>query len=77
MTTYRAIVSVTFDDDDLQELADNLGINAARLDPLEAINGSLDNIDLGSAWVEQLFKDGKPTVIRLSGGITVEINDHE
>lgn len=77
MTTYRAIVSVTLDEDDLQELADNIGIDVNKLDPLEAVNGSMDNIDLGSAWVEQLFKDGKPMITRLSGGIAVDINEHE
>jgi hypothetical protein len=77
MTAYRAIVSITFDKDDLQDLADNLGINVDKIDPLEAITGSMDNIDLGSAWVEQLFKDGNPTITRLSGGISVEINEHE
>ena len=77
MTTYRAIVSIAFDDDDLKELAENLYIDPDDLDPDNAINGELDSMSFGSHWVEQLFEDGKPTIRRLSGGIMVEVNPHE
>jgi hypothetical protein len=79
MTTYRAIVSITFDDDDLQAMADNLGVEVERLrrDPGSTLNGCLDNLEFGGAWIEQLFADGEPTIMRLSGGIQVEVNPHE
>lgn len=77
MTQYRAIVSITFEDDDLQELAEALGVPVDRLDPHESLWGSLDILELGSGWVEQFFVDGEPTIARLSGGIAVEVNPHE
>lgn len=77
MTKYRAIVSITFDTDDLEEAAESFGVDVDRLDPSETLNGYLDNLGLGYAWVEQMFEDGRPTIGRLSGGITVEINEHE
>ena len=77
MTLYRAIVSITFDDDDLQEFANAIGIEVDRLKPHETLDGCLDNLEIGSPWVEQFFVDGQPTIARLSGGIQVEINEHE
>ena len=76
MTNYRAIVSITFDDDDLSEVAEAFGLDS-NPDALEMLNGSLDNLELGSGWVEQLFADGRPTIGRLSGGIMVEISEHD
>jgi hypothetical protein len=32
---------------------------------------------LPNRWVEQVFEDERSTIGRLSGGITVEVNDHE
>lgn len=75
MANYRAIVSITFDDDDLEQLAEECGIE--RIDAYESINGSLDNLELGTGWLEQLFKNGNPTIHRMSGGINVEVNDHD
>lgn len=77
MTQYRAIVSITFDDDDLEELANAHGISAGEIHADEALDGTLDNLDLGNGWVEQFFVNGQPTITRLSGGIAVEINPHE
>jgi len=75
MTQYRGIVSVTFDDEDLQELCDACGVES--MDPYDAIQGSLDNLELGSGWLEQFFVNGSPKIGRLSGGISVEVNEHE
>ena len=77
MSKYRAIVSIEFDDDDLQELADALGVDLDRISPDEAVIGELDGLALGSAWLEQLFSNGQPTIARLSGGIQVEVNPHD
>ena len=76
MSKYRAIVSITFDDDDLQYLAEALDIDNIN-DPQEALNGSLDNLDLGSGWLEQFYVDGEPQIFRLSSGIQVEVSDHD
>ena len=75
MINYRAIVSITFDSEDLQDFADSLGINGVA--PDEALDGMLDNLEFGSGWTEQIFQDGHPTIARLSDGIIVEINEHE
>ena len=75
MTKYRAIVSITFDDADLQEIANEFGVG--NVDPHEALNGSLDNLDFGSGWIEQLFADGSPQICRMSGGIDVEVDYHD
>ncbi len=75
MSKYRAIVSITFDDDDLKDFANQIGTD--NLDASDAVNGSLDNLEFGSGWLEQLFEDGKPTIWRASGGIKVEVNEHE
>jgi hypothetical protein len=78
MSKYRAIVSFTFDDGDLADLAENLGIYPSRLQPDDAINGEIDNLSFCSGWLEQLFRDGQPTIRRLTGdGISVEISPHE
>lgn len=76
MTKYRAIVSIEFDDEDLENLALQIGANGP-IPPDLAIDGELDNLSFGSTWTEQLFRDGEPTIARLSGGIQVEINPHE
>lgn len=76
MANYRAIVSINFDDDDLNELAEYLGVDAGSLDPSDSVNGALDNLEFGSGWLEQLFADGRPTITRLSEGINVEVNEH-
>lgn len=75
MINYRAIVSITFDSEDLQDFADSLGVNGIK--PDEALDGVLDNLEFGNGWTEQIFQSGKPTIIRLSNGILVEISPHE
>jgi hypothetical protein len=73
---YRAIVSIEFDDEDLATLAAQLGTD--DLDPADAVGGELDSMALGSGWVEQLFRNGRPTIHRLTGdGIQVTVNDHD
>ena len=75
MANYRAIVSIMFDSEDLQDFADSLGINGVN--PDEALDGMLDNLEFGSGWTEQIFQDGTPTIVRLTNGIMVEISPHE
>lgn len=77
MTTYRAIVSITFDDEDLAELAGIFGVEPDRMDPQASLDGALDNLELGSGWVEQFFCDGEPAIFRASGGMMVEVNEHD
>lgn len=74
---YRAIVSITFDDDDLAELAENVGCEPDEMNASDAIDGELSNMSFGNTWIEQLFRNGKPTIMRLSGGIKVEVNEHD
>lgn len=75
MAQYRALVSIEFDSNDLAELCESLGIDS--ISPDEAITGELDNLSLGSGWVEQIFRNGEETILRLSGGLMVEINYHD
>jgi len=75
MSKYRAIVSITFDDDDLEELAEVLEFD--NPDAQDVLQGSLDNFVLGYPLIEQIFKDGEPTICRLSGGIMVEVSEDE
>jgi len=75
MSKYRAIVSITFDDDDLEELAEVLEFD--NPDAQDVLQGSLDNFVIGYPLIEQIFKDGEPTIRRLSGGIMVEVSEDE
>jgi hypothetical protein len=77
MAKFRAIVSIEFDDEDLASLSEHLGIEPARLDPSEAINGVMDNSSFGNSWIEQIFQDGRATLTRISGGILTEIDPHD
>jgi hypothetical protein len=77
MATYRALVSFVFDDSDLEDIAQAIGVDPRRLDVYDTVNAELDSVSLGYSVVEQIFRDGKPTISRLSGGITTEINRHE
>jgi hypothetical protein len=71
MDHYRAIVSIEFDDEELEEIF-GPGTSAS-----EAVNGELDNLTFGSGWVEQIFRNTKPLIARLSGGINVEVSDFD
>jgi len=71
MANYRAIVSIEFDEEELEE------IFGPGTSPSEAVNGELDNLTFGSVWVEQIFRNKKPLITRLSGGINVEISDFD
>lgn len=76
MARFRAIVSIEFDDEDLKSFAESLGIDI--IDPDEAIQGELDNFGIGTGWVEQLYRNGRPTMYRTGAdGIEVTINDHD
>jgi hypothetical protein len=75
-TKFRAIVSIEFDSEDLQTFAENLGID--EMDASDAITGELDGFGLGVAYLEQFYRNGQPTVHRLTGdGIEITINDHD
>jgi hypothetical protein len=71
MDHYRAIVSIEFDDEELEDIF-GPGTSAS-----EAVNGELDNLTFGSGWVEQIFRNKKPLIAQLSGGISVEISDFD
>lgn len=76
MSRYRAIVSIEFDSEDLETLAENLGIG--EMDPDEAVQGELDNFGLGTGWIEQLYRNGQPTIHRIGDdGIQITVNDHD
>lgn len=77
MTKYRAIVSIFFDDEDLAELAEHIGVDVSRMDPHETLSGELDNLGIGRAWIEQVFENGMKTIRRGGGGMMVEINAHD
>ncbi len=77
MTKYRAIVSIEFDQEEIESFLEEIGADPESADPHDDLNSALDNLPFGSAWIEQIFEDGKPTIQRLSGGIMVEVNDHE
>ena len=51
---YKAIVSIEFDSDDLAELAANFGVSPSRMDPRDTLFGALQNLELGTGWIEQL-----------------------
>lgn len=76
MAKYRAIVSITFDDEDLEELKDQLDV-ISHLDPIETIRGELDNLSFGSAWIEQVFKNESPMIHILTEGIKVTVSPHD
>lgn len=73
---YRAIVSIEFTSEDLQEYVDLLGVD--EMDPMEAVTAELDNMSLGTGWLEQAFRDGIPMISRMTaGGLEITINDHD
>ena len=77
MPKYRAIVSIIFDEDDLEDMADEMGIDAEDVDIHQAISGDLDSLSIGCPWIEQIFVDREPTIHRLSGGIDIVVSDFE
>ncbi len=52
MKSYRATVTIEFDDEDLQGLAETLG--ADNINPHDALNGALDNLDIGVGIIETM-----------------------
>jgi len=79
MSKYKAIISIDFDDEDLEEYAQSVGADVERIKESvsEVVDGCLDSIELGSAWVEQLFINEDPVILRLSGGMSVEVNSFD
>lgn len=52
---YKATVTIEFDDEDLEQLDESLDANGHyQENPMDALNGALDNLALGSGWIEQL-----------------------
>lgn len=51
---YKAIVSIEFDSDDLAELAAHYGVEPERMNPRDTLFGALQNLELGTGWIEQL-----------------------
>ena len=47
---YKAIVTIEFDDEDLDS------IGCAGDDPYDALFGELQNFNLGSSWIESLVE---------------------
>jgi hypothetical protein len=74
MKKYRAIVSIEFTESDIDEVAEQIGVDS--LDPIDFVNGELDNMFFGG-WVEQVFEDEQPLIHRLTNGMMVEVNNYE
>ena len=51
---YKAIISIEFDDDDIEEWRESLGASKQRFDIHEALFGELQNFPLGSPWIESI-----------------------
>ncbi len=73
MKRYRAIVSIEFTDEDLQEFSDIHGDN----DPAEAILAELDGMSFGKAFIEQMYANGEETIELEQSGVMLEIRDHK
>jgi hypothetical protein len=76
VSEYRAIVSIYLDDEDLEQLAEFHRVSIEKMDIFDVINAELDNIS-GRSWIEQIYKDKRPSINRLTRGIKVEISDFE
>ena len=48
---YKAIVSITFDDDDIEQMKEEFG---SRFGLQDWIFGELQNLPYGSGWVERI-----------------------
>ena len=51
---YKAIISIEFDDDDIEEWRESLGASKHRFDVREALFGELQNFPLGSPWIDSI-----------------------
>lgn len=76
MSKYRAIVSITFDEKDLERLAKALCVHVKSVDAMDAVNSNLDNLSVGIGRLEQLFVKGKPTIDNLSDELLIAITPH-
>lgn len=54
--SYKAIISIEFDEDDIEEWRESLGVSKQRFDVREALFGELQNFPLGSPWIESIEK---------------------
>jgi hypothetical protein len=52
--SYKAVISIEFDDDDIEEWRKSLGASERRFDLDEALFGELQNFPLGSPWIERI-----------------------
>lgn len=52
--SYKAIISVEFDEDDIEEWRESLGVSKNRFDVREALFGELQNFPLGSPWIDSI-----------------------
>lgn len=59
MAQYRAVVTIEFDDDDLE----NSGFEGE--DPHDVLFGELQNFGLGCAWIDELYRNEKPVLLHL------------
>lgn len=77
MAKYRALVSIEFDDEDLTEFGETIGIPTGKSNASETISACMDDLPLGSSWLEQFFIDGKAQMYRIGDGLEVIINEHD
>lgn len=52
--SYKAIISIEFDEDDIEEWREALGVSKQRFDVRDALFGELQNFPLGSPWIESI-----------------------
>lgn len=62
MANYVATVEIEFDDEELKELYST----RERGDVFLLLDGELQNLPFGAAWVKQITRDGKNTITNLS-----------
>lgn len=77
MTRYRAIVSVTFDDEDVARFARATGVDVGEVDHSDLLEWELDVFTFAYGRLEQLFRDGTCTIPPSPGHINVAVRDHE
>lgn len=51
---YKAIVSITFDDDDIKQMKEEYG---SRFDLHDWVFGEMQNLSYGSGWVESIREE--------------------
>ena len=51
---YKAIISIEFDENDIEEWRKSMGVSKQRFDVHDALFGELQNFPLGSPWIESI-----------------------